>query len=64
MSAKADWPPKPLNGKGPRPADPYVRIVWASERGLGCTLSADEVGRMSIDDAIATRAYLVATGDA
>lgn len=45
-----------LEGKGPRPLDPYIRILWAAKRGQGITLSADEVWHMSLDDAIATAA--------
>lgn len=43
-----------LRGKGKRPEDPYVRIIWASMRGHGITLSAKEVFALSFDDAIAT----------
>jgi hypothetical protein len=50
-----------LEGKGRRPTNPYVRIMWAAHRGQGITLSADEVYLMSFDDAISTVASNVAT---
>lgn len=46
-----------LDGKGPRPSDPYVRIVWAMKRGVGITLSAQECHDMAFDDAIETVAH-------
>jgi len=46
-----------LEGKGARPEDPYVRIMWASKKNVGITLSAEEVHDLSFDDAIATVAY-------
>jgi hypothetical protein len=49
-------------GKGRRPADPYLRIVWASKRGQGCTLSPEECHMMALDDAIATVAGYVEFG--
>lgn len=51
-----------LEGKGPRPADPYVRIIWAMKRGTGCTLSAKECHDMSFDDAIETVAQYAVFG--
>lgn len=53
---------KSLEGKGPRPSDPYVRIVWAMMRGTGCTLSAKECHDMRFDDAIETVATHVVEG--
>ncbi len=35
---------------------PHQRIMIAAAKGVGIRLSADEVFRLSIDDAIATRA--------
>ncbi|CAM3519556.1 hypothetical protein G6L26_007570 [Agrobacterium radiobacter] len=46
-----------LEGKGPRPSNPYVRILWAMQRGVGITLSAKECHDMGYDDAIETVAY-------
>lgn len=43
-----------LEGKGPRPSDPYVRIVWAMRRGVGIKLSAKECHDMAFDNAIET----------
>lgn len=47
-------------GKGPRPADPYQRIIWAAKRGVGCNLSAEECRDMFFDNMISTRAYVQA----
>lgn len=35
---------------------PYVRIMYAAERGKGVVLSASEVWDMHLDDAISTHA--------
>lgn len=46
--------PKPssLEGKGRRPETPYTRIIWAAQRGHGCTLSFEECREMQFDDAL------------
>lgn len=47
-----------------RKLTPWQRIMRASERGTGLRLSAEDVWRLSMDDAIHTRALLDDEDDA
>lgn len=55
--------PEALQGKGPRPRNPHVAILWAAARGKGLHLSKDDVWTLRWDDAIETHATHVTEGE-